>query len=293
MAGVCFSVVVGFSFYAVKICVPIASTIQILAFRYNFAFLGAIVPVLTRRAVVEIRGKKKKALLWAASLYIGFMILQTIGLIFATSIESAIIFAIIPIIAKIVAAIFLDEHSTWKQNVFACLSVSALIFMIVMSAGDVEANLLGITILFLSSVSMAVSNVIMRYVRKEHKPFTVPFFTAALGAVCFNLAYVAWMLVTEGGLGGYFAPCVNLTFVLATAYLGIPCLVLSSWLMSYMLGYIQAIQATIFGNLSTAISIVAGIVILREPLAFYHAACVLLIITGVIGVSATAKKEGA
>jgi drug/metabolite transporter (DMT)-like permease len=51
------------------------------------------------------------------------------------------------------------------------------------------------------------------------------------------------------------------------------------------------INATIFGNLSTAISIVAGVVFLNESLKYYHIICSILIIIGVIGVSMPKRKK--
>jgi drug/metabolite transporter (DMT)-like permease len=290
-AGVIFAILVGFSFLSVKVSVQIASPIEILTFRYNFAFLMVCaVAAVFKFARPNLKGKKK-ALICSAAFYISFMILQTTGLIFSTSIESAIIFAIIPIIAKIIAKVLLNETSTWKQNVFVGMSVSAVILMIVMSAGDVTVNLSGVIILIISSVCLAASNVLLRYVRKEHGPFSVTFATAMFGFFVFNAGYIAYLLKTQGSVFTYFSPCVNMQFILATAYLGIPCIVFSMWLMSYMLKHMEAIRGIIFGNLSTAISIMAGIIILGEPMAFYNIICTVVIIIGVIGVSAAANKE--
>jgi drug/metabolite transporter (DMT)-like permease len=199
-------------------------------------------------------------------------------------------FAIIPIIAQIIARVLLGEKSTWKQDVFVCLSVASLIFMIVESAGDVTVNMLGIVILIISSVCLAASNVLLRYVRKEYNPFSIGFATSAFGVIVFNIAYIIYMLMTGRSLLTYFAPCLSYEFILAAAYLGIPCIVFSMWLMSYMMAHMEAVKATIFGNLATAVSIIAGIVILGEVLAFYHIVCTIAIIAGVIGVSAAAKK---
>lgn len=290
VAGVVFSLLVGFSFLSVKVCIQVASTIEILAFRYDFAFIGVLALVIFKVAKPEMKGKRPTALLLSAGFYIAFMIIQAVGLIFSTSIESAIIFSIIPIIARIIAGFFLKEKSTLRQNIFVVLSVAALIFMIVMSAGDLTANVAGIAILIVSSVCMALSNVLMRYVRTEFNPFSVTFLISAIGFAAFNAGYIFYMLYMSGSAAGYFAPCMDIRFIVATAYLGIPCIVISSWLMSYMLAHMEAIKATIFGNLSTAVSITAGIAVLREPFAIYDLICILMIIAGVIGVSYVGKN---
>ena len=288
-AGVLFAILVGFSFLSTRVSVQIASPVEVLVFRFNFAFVMVCVTALFFKiARPNVKGKKK-ALACAGALYTGFMILQAIGLVIATSIEGAIMFAIVPIIANIVARILLNETSTWQQNVFVGASVSAVIFMIIMSAGDIEVNLLGLILLMLSSVSLATANVLFRYVRQEHGPFSLTFFNSMFGFIVLNIWYIVYLLQTHGNIAEYFAPCANSQFVIATAYLGIACIVFTTWFMGYMMKHMEAIRATIFGNLSTAISIIAGVLILREPMPLYNVVCVVVIVVGVVGVSKFAK----
>ncbi|MFA5638482.1 MAG: DMT family transporter [Anaerovoracaceae bacterium] len=280
LAAVVFSIVVGFSFLGVKTCVPLASTLQILVWRYNFAALVMFLLIITKVVKINIREKPKKNLLLTAGFYIGFMILQTAGLIFSTSIESGIIFAIIPIFTRIIASIVLKERGNLRDTFFMMLSISALVVMILMGSNVVKASALGLTILILSSLSMAISNVYMRYVRQEYMPFEISATICFMGCFVFNGAYIL-----SGGLPHYMDPVSHHEFLIATFYLGTACIVLSAHLMAYMLQRMPAVNATIFGNLSTAISITAGIIILREPLYFYHIVCTLLIVAGVLGLS--------
>lgn len=283
-SAVLFSLIVGFSFIGVKTCVSVATPLETLTFRFNFAFLATLLIVATGLIKINLRGKPKKKLALTAGLYLGFMVFQTIGLVFSTSVESGIIFAIIPILAKIIASLFLKESTNWKQNIFVCMSVAAVITMFVLGASDITVNIPGLAILLLSSVSMAMSNVMMRYVRGVYKPFEITFFITGGGCLIFNLATIVYGL-RAGTLAGYFEPLSHMNFVIATAYLGIPSTLISAMIMAYMLAHMEAVKATIFGNLSTAISIVAGVIVLGEPLLFYHVICTILIIVGVIGLS--------
>lgn len=283
-SAVLFSLIVGFSFIGVKTCVSVATPLETLTFRFNFAFLATLIVVLTGLIKIDLSGKPKKKLALTAGLYLGFMVLQTFGLVFSSSIESGIIFAIIPILAKIIASVLLKERTSWKQNIFVCMSVSAVITMFVLGATDLSVNLLGLVILLLSSVSMACSNVMMRYVRGVYKPFEITFFITGGGCILFNLATIV-IGIKNGTLGDYFEPLSHMNFVIATAYLGIPSTLISALIMAYILAHMEAVKATIFGNLSTAISIVAGVIVLGEPLQLYHIACTILIIAGVIGLS--------
>lgn len=283
-SAVLFSLIVGFSFISVKTCVSVATPLETLAFRFNFAFLATLLTVAAGLVKIDLRDKPKKKLAATAGLYLGFMVLQTIGLVFSTSIENGIIFAVIPILAKIIASLFLAESTSWKQNIFVCMSVAAVITMFVLGASDITVNILGLVILLLSSVSMALSNVMMRYVRGVYKPFEISFFITGGGCLIFNLAAIVYGLKT-GTLLNYFEPLSHMEFIIATAYLGIPSTLVSAMIMAYMLAHMEAVKATIFGNLSTAISIVAGVFVLGEPLQLYHVICTILIIVGVIGLS--------
>ncbi len=289
--AILFSVLVGFSFLGVKTCVPLASGLQILVHRYNFAFLAIFVLLAFRIVRIDLRGRSKKNLFLTAGFYIAFMALQVAGMYDATSIEASIMFAIIPILVQIIASVFLNEKSTLIQNLFVCLSVAALIIMLVMGATSVSFHLGATILLLLSSVCMAISNVFMRYVRAEYKPIEISAAIIIGGCVAFNVAFLAQGVVT-GTIGDYFAPLRHVEFTIAVAYLGIGCILLSAQLMSYLLSKLEAAKATIFGNVSTAISIIAGVLVLGEPLMPYHIICTALIVAGVIGLSLSGNKGG-
>jgi len=289
-SGLLFAILVGFSFVGLKTMVQFANALEVITYRYTFAFVALMICLIFRIIKIELRGKPiiKKAVP-TASFYILFMILQAAGLKFATSIESGIIFAIIPIFASILSAVIMKEKATIAQSLFMMLSISSLIVMILFGATNLHINFLGVSLLLLSSLCMAINNVLMRYLRSEFKAMEMTTVIIFEGFILLNLICITWEIIS-GNLGNYFSLITNPTFVLAGAYLGIPCTLISAALMAYIVGRIIAVKATIFGNLSTAISIVAGALVLREPLYWYHILCTSLIIAGVIGISAAGTK---
>lgn len=295
-AALLFSLIVGFSFLFVKVAVTVATPLQTLVYRFTFAFLGIFLVVLLKKDRQPIPNRIRKKLSANALLYLSFMALQVVGLLYSTSLESGIIFAAIPILAKIIAWFALGETSSFRQNFFVILSVSGVIAMFAASAagaaGGNSFNLLGLILLILSSLCMAASNVYMRYVRKECSPFRISLYIAAGGCLIFHgAAIVAGLL--SGDLAGYYLnPLTHPEFLLATLYLGIPSTVISAMLMAYMTSHLTAVQATIFGNLSTLISILAGTIFLQESLQLYHLVCTGLILAGVIGTSLSGQKQG-
>ena len=132
--------------------------------------------------------------------------------------------------------------------------------------------------------------VFMRYVREQYKPVEISAAIIIGGCAVFNLAFLIYGIASDS-LNTYFEPFRHTEFIVATAYLGVGCILLSAQLMSYLLSKMAAVKATIFGNVSTAISIVAGVVVLGEPLRAYHIICTVLIIVGVIGLSLSGDKK--
>lgn len=286
--AVIYTVVIGFSFLAIKVCVPYAEPLQILSYRYLFGLIGVIGWFVGRKVlgiyIEKPPGRHKMKLYLTAGFYIGFMTFQILSMYFATSIEGAIIFAMVPIFAKIIARIFLGETSTLLQNAFVGITVVALIVLIILNATDVSVSLPGIILLTISSISMAISNVLMRYVRGTFKPIEITTTIVIGGFFLFNGVSVIKSAAT-GGFGDYFEPLTHPQFLIAIAFLGIFCILLSAQFMAYMLANLEIVQSTIFGNASTAITIVAGALILGEPLQWYHLVCATLIIVGVVGLS--------
>lgn len=291
LTGILFAVMVGFSFLSVKICTRYGDTLQIMTIRYDFAMLAVLVFLALGLGRVEMRHKPKRDLILTALFYIGFMVLQCLGLFFSPSAESAILFAIIPILVKIIAEIFLKEKSTKLQNLFVLLSVCSLVAMIAFGAGGLSFNLAGIALLLLSSLSMAVNNVYMRFVRDVYTPFEITFMICLLGCVLFNAASLVRGLAAGHPLQLYIAPLSEPAFVIATAYLGIFCILFSAQMMAYMQAHMPAVNASLYGNVSTAISVIAGVVVLGEVLHWYHIVFGAAIILGAVGMNLSGRKR--
>src|SRR5699024_3019989 len=199
----------------------------ILTYRYDFALLGVIVWFtvcrFTGRLPEKKKGRPKSKLYLTAAFYIGFMALQITAMFFATSIEGSIVFAIVPIWAKIIARIFLGEKSTLLQNIFVVITVSALIILIILEATDLTMSLPGIVIMTLASFSMAISNVFMRYVRGTFKPIEITKTIAVGGFVIFNAVSLIRAIATDG-FDRLIEPVTHPQFLIAIAFLGIFCI---------------------------------------------------------------------
>ncbi len=287
-AAVLYSVSIGFSFYGIKMCVPFGDALTILSFRYAAALAGVLLWLAAAAALGFYRRPQKKLpkknLLLTAAFYVLFMALQVLALFFATSIEGAIIFALVPIMAKLISRFFLGERSTRLQNLFVVITVAALIIMIILNAADVSMSLPGIILMLLASICLAISNVFMRYVRGAFKPVEITLTICIIGFIAFNAVNVIRHL-KDGDLSACLEPLTHGRFTFWVIYLGIFCILISAQSVAYMMSKLPVLQTTIWSNVSTAITIVAGALLLGEPLKWFHILCAALIIAGVIGLS--------
>ncbi len=290
-ASIVFTLLVGFSFLFSKLAVGVATPLELITFRFDFAVLGIMAAMAMGAVRVGFKGKSIRKVMPVAVFYGGFIVLQAIGINYSTSVEGGIIFAIIPIITMIIAAFLLKEKTSALQKIFVFMSVAGVILMIVSSTGNVGGlNLKGLIILFLSSLSMAFCNVFMRQIRRDFTPTEISFVIVVFCCLLVN-GYVIGIGLQNGTLFQYFEPMLDWKFAVSVIYLGITCTFLTSLLISYMLAHMEAVKATLFGNLSTAISILAGVLIFKEPLTGYHLICTVLIIAGVMGTSVSGRLK--
>jgi drug/metabolite transporter (DMT)-like permease len=195
----------------------------------------------------------------------------------------------VPAMVQVIAAVFLKEKPTWVQVCFILLSVSSLIVMVVLGSSQITFNPLGVALMLISSMAMAVNNVYTRYIRTQYKPIEISTAIIVFGTVLFNILFIGRGIIF-GNAQAYFEPFQHTEFIIAVCYLGVGCILGSAQIMAYLQSKMQSAKAAVFGNVSTAISIVAGAVILGEPLYAYHIICSVFIIIGALGINFAGRR---
>jgi drug/metabolite transporter (DMT)-like permease len=297
-AGLLCALVVGFSFLGTKIMVDKTDAFISVAWRYNMGFIFMILFFVFLRAkkarLPEISFLKFKSAFLPSLFYVLFMLFQAIGLISASSVESAIAFAIIPVFAVILSVFLVKEKPSFLQIIFMGMTTLALIIIVVIRTNIKSFSLLAMAVLLLSSFCLAASQVYMRKKKSEISAIEMPCYFIIMGFVIFNLLTIGRMVFMgnrEGVFSNYFSIALSFDFIIAAAYLGIFCIFLSASLMAYMTKTLPAYQASIFGNLSTVISIFAGVFLLKERFTIYDSILTAIIIIGVIGINYSKVKK--
>ena len=99
------------------------------------------------------------------------------------------------------------------------------------------------------------------------------------------------LIRTRFDLRAFFAPLAEPKFLLPVLFLSICCSVVSYFLLSYMATYMTVTRSTAYANLTTAVSVVAGALILKESFTWLSAVFCAVILVGIYGVQRFARKD--
>ncbi|BBH23434.1 transporter [Paenibacillus baekrokdamisoli] len=294
MAAVLYAIIIGFAFIFVKLTLTHASPLDILAHRFTVSFVAASIPILCGWVRLSFSIKDIVTMLPLALLYPTlFFGLQTFGLVYTSSSEAAILQATAPIFTMVLAAYFLKEYASPWQKASILLSVAGVLFIFIMKGNRLEANhTVGTILILLSVLSLAGYSVLARKMMRKFNYKDLTYVVTAIGFLAFNgMAVIAH--VSKGTLNLYFEPFRSPTFVLSILYLGIVASLISLLLSNFALSRLGASRMSAFNNLSTLVTIFAGVLFLKEQLEYFHLLGAVMIVTGVVGANFLhAKRSG-
>ncbi|GEC92582.1 DMT family transporter [Brevibacillus brevis] len=286
--------ITGLSFLFLKMALAVTNPVDTLAHRFTVAFIAASIPIVFGWIKLSIKPKDMLTIIPLAMLYpILFFTLQAFGLVYTTSSEAGIIQATVPIFTMIMAAFFLGESSTWLQKLSTLLSVGGVVYIFAMKGLGVSSgsgSSIGTILILLSAFSMAGYSVLARKMTKSFHYIDMTYMVALLGFIFFN----GWSVIrhsAEGTLSTYFAPFASSAFIISIVFLGILSSLMTSFMTNFALSKMEASKLSVFNNLSTLVTIVAGVLFLQEQLAYYHLIGAVMIIIGVIGTNFLGAKS--
>lgn len=292
LSALVYSFIIGFSFMFVKLALTVTNPLDTLAHRFTVAFVAASIPIVFGFVKLNMSFKNILALLPLAIFYPAlFFAFQAFGLVYTSSSEAGIIQAAIPIFTMMLASYFLKEYTNTWQKISVLISVIGVIYIFIMNGiGIHETSFIGVILILLSALSSAFYNVLARKMTKKFKLMDLTYTMTVIGFISFNLIAFA-SHISKGTITAYFKPFTNGTFLISILYLGLLSSLLTALLLNYSLSYIEAAKISVFSNLSTLITIIAGVVFLHEKISYFHIIGTIMIIFGVIGTNFLGKKE--
>jgi drug/metabolite transporter (DMT)-like permease len=278
------SFIFGLSFLFSKRALSAASPMVLISFRFSAAFI--IMSLLIVFKVIKVSFKNKPMgwlLLLAFFEPVIYFVFETYGLQYTASSIGGLMIALIPIAVTILGTYFLNEKPSVKQIIFIITSVAGVALIGVMSSsGDSGSSVWGIFLLLGAVLSAAFFSIISRKISKDFSPIEITYFMMLSGAICFNGISIFNHLVNRK-MSSFFEPLRSTTFITSVLYLGILSSIVAYFLINYALSKIEASKTSVFSNISTIVSIAAGVIFLKESFHIYHVVGSILILVGVWG----------
>ena len=278
----------GLSFMFTKTALNVAHPFIILAVRFSVAFLFMSVLLLFRVIKVNYRGKNLSGLLFMAlSQPLCYFLFEVFGIKYTTSALSGIIISLIPVVVIMLSSTILKEKPTVMQIICSAVSLFGVAAISLVSKNTGKNFLGGILLLIGAVICASVFNLLSR---RQSDTFTATertYFMFLVAAAGFNI--ISLFRFGTGYVNIAFSALHNTDFLIGVLFLGVVSSCFSFWLYNYSTGQISVIRSAAFANISTVVSVLAGMIILKEPVSLLQLILCVPIIAGVFGVNYYAK----
>lgn len=279
----------GFSFMASGFALRTTHVFLLLSHRFLSAFAVMSLLAAFGLAKPRLRGKRVWLLLVLGALEpVIYFFGEQYGIIHSGTVFSGVMIAMIPVFCMLAAAPILREKPSVGQLVFGLISVGGVIGLGLMGGKSGTVELIGVIALITAVLGATGYTLLSRSISKEFTPFERTYIMIAVGAVTFT---VCALIKCRFSPAEYFRPFSDTRYALAVVFLAVFCSVICYFLSSYSITYMPVAKETVFANLTTAVSVFAGVVFMHEPFSWLGLLFCLLILAGIYGVQKTAPKR--
>lgn len=288
--------IIGFSYLATKVALRTAGAVDLLAFRFALAALGAVLVnrFFIRERVVWNRATLRRIAPLGLLYPIAFFFCQTTGLKYIPSADAGAISAIAPLFAVLFARFLLNERPGGKQIGFMLLAMSGVAGINAQNGlnfAEGDMYMAGSALIIASTVALAAYNAALKKAAGVADPFAFAYILNILGFAFFG-CLDALLRLRQGTLSHCLQPLAKPSFVLAALFLGLLSSLVTTLLLSYGLRRVEAGKAGVVIGFSTVVAVFAGVAFLGETLSAGDWACIAAILIGVAGFNALRMRSG-
>ena len=283
------NIIFGFSFIFSKMALSVSHPLIILATRFTIAFL--FLNILWGLKFFKINTKVfKNSTLWLMGLAQPFLyfILELYGLSLVSSALSGVVIALVPVAVMLLSTVVLKEKPSALQWFFTAVSIIGVSTISIISNNGQKNYALGIFLLIGAVICAGLFNVLSRKQSTNSSPFERTYVMFLIGFIGFNLTAVITLKNQYFSL--VLQSVTNPKFIIAIIYLAIVSSVLAFLLYNFATANITAVEASSFSNIITVVTVLAGVLILKESMNIWGYVLCLLIIFGVWGVNTFIEK---
>lgn len=273
----------GLSYLFSKMALNITTPMILLCVRFTITFLVLNLLAFTRIIRIDFKGKSLIGPICLGLLQpVLYFIFENYGLSYTTTSFTGMISSVSPVFTAALGALILHEMPNRKQ--WLCILVSILgVLMVSLRSGGGQNTWLGCICLVIAYLSGAGFALLSRKMSKQFSPFELTYIMFTVGFVFFlGGAFVQH--------GGETVPMIQTalgdsSFVIAVLFLSLASSVCAYMLCNYALARLPVARMTIFNNVSTVVSVVAGVLVMGDPFTLTSVIAFVLILAGVWGVN--------
>lgn len=267
IAGIGISMIFGFSFLFTKNALDFVSPMNFLVYRF-FVASGVFLLLLSFK-IIKIE-RKPYWKLWKLVLFqpILYFIFETYGVDKINSSEAGMIIALIPIVVNVLSVFILKEKADSLHYVL--ISIGFLGVLLIVGFNLSVENLFGKVLMLLAVLSGSMYTILSRKLSKEFKPQEITFFMMISGFLFFGLINLFM---------NQFKIVFNFQVFTSALYLGVLSSAGAFFLLNYMVKKASPTLTTVFSNLTTVVSVIAGVIFRREIIEIQQIIGMMLILS--------------
>ncbi|MDO4744987.1 MAG: DMT family transporter [Bacillota bacterium] len=289
----------GFSFLFSKVALQITEPSVLLAARFTTAFIVLNLIAFVGRKIIKkdgnplvsfsLKGKPLKyVLLLALFQPIVYFFGESYGIEYTSSAFAGTIIAVIPIMGIVFDVLIMKAKVTMKQVICAVVSVIGVAVTTVGAEG-MKSSVIGVLFLLVAVTAGALFYVFSKKSGEHFNALERTYVMFAAGSMTYiTVALIQCRGDYEGLIG---AALGNGHFWICILYLAVMSSVVAFIALNYGSSLISVSEASLFANLTTVISIVAGVVVLGESFTLQQIIGAVLIIGSVYIANVEGSKK--
>ena len=295
----------GFSFMFSRMALDVASPFVMLM--YRFVLAAALLGVIAWQASLRgertgnrgeihwlrfsLKGKPVWPLLALGLVQpVLYFLCESYGISMTNATFSGVIIALVPIAALAAGVMALGEIPSRGQVGWSLVSIAGVVLMTLQQSAEGAIRPLGVVMLLGAVLSGVTFNILSRKMSAQFSALERTTVMMAVAAVIFTLLAV---LECRADLSLLLAPLGSAAFLASMVYLSVFSSIMAFLFINFASNTLPVAKTTAFCNLTTAISMFAGVVFLGEPFGLLSLAASVMIILGVWKVQATDTKKAA
>jgi len=296
MAAILGNGIFGFSFMFSRIALNVTTPFVMLMYRFLLAFvvLNLMVVIFGKPGNADgeihwLRFDLKGRNLWPL-ICLGlvqptaYFLCESHGISLTNSTFAGVIIALVPIVALVAGIFALREIPSRMQVVFSLVSILGVVAMTLQQPMDGGVKTLGVLLLLGAVFTGTAFNIMSRRLAGRFSVLERTYVMMMVAAVVFTLLA---LFETGADMAVLLAPLKSGAFLGSMLYLGVISSNVAFMALNYANNELPVARVTVFCNLTTIISLFAGIIFLGEPFNAVSLLASVMIIVGIWGVQRT------